>query len=275
MKKKKLTLKDLTQMHKVQTTSMPVNGGVKGTKDNPYTKEEAYYLIDKGLFKGGIVSDNNGPTYWLGEAEVVAYNSASKEDVIFDFNSDFYVEFCNNYYGSDCYPFGTSASSISLPYADGTTSDIIGALDTAGDALEKSPKKINYGSNGKFYFETKTGRVFCGNQYVGTTSVNGVGAFVSKYVGKIDIALTVYNVVATYKNEGVEAAGKEAAVSIGGMAGSKIGRWAAATLGAELGAEVGVWGGPAGAAIGGVIGGIIGAVGGQVLGSYLVEIAVE
>lgn len=244
MEKKKLTLNDLALVQKAEQTSRSVSSGVKGkTKDNPYSEAEAYSLIDKGCFRGGFVEDRNGlVSYWLGAAEVIAYNSASKEDVIFDFNSDFYVEFCNNYYGSDYYPFGTSESSISLPYADGTVSSIVGAVGATAGALD-GPKKINYGSNGKFYFETKTGRVFCGNQYVGTTSVNGVGAFVSKYVGKIDVALTVYNVVATYKNEGVEAAGKEAAVSIGGMAGSKIGRWAAATLGAELGAEVGVWGG--------------------------------
>lgn len=267
MNRKKITLNDLSQMHKVQTSSIPVNGGVKGTKDNPYTKEEAYYLIDKGLFKGGIVSDNNGPTYWLGEAEVVAYNSASKEDVIFDFNSDFYVEFCNNYYGSDCYPFGTSASSISWPYADGTTSDIIGALDTASDALGKSPKKINYGSNGKFYFETKTGRVFCGNQYIGTTSVNGVGALISKYVGPINAVLTAYNVGATYFNEGLEAGNKELVTSAGGMAGA----WA----GLKIGAAIGSWAGPIGAVAGGIIGSIGGGIGGELVGSYLIEITIE
>lgn len=51
----------------------------KGTKDNPYTSDEAYSLIDEGAFKGGYVIDSNGlVSYWLSEAEVVAYNSLAK-----------------------------------------------------------------------------------------------------------------------------------------------------------------------------------------------------
>ena len=276
MDRKKITLNDLPQIRKAQTSSRAANSGVKGTKDNPYSEDEALSLIDKGKFKGGYVEDKDGlVSYWLGEAEVIAYNSASEEDFIFDFNSDFYKEFCNNYYGSDSYPFGTSESSVSSPCVNETVSDVVGAVNTAGDALEHNPKKINYGSNGKFYFETKSGRVFCGNQYIGTTSVNGIGKLITTYVGKIDIALKVYDIGATYYDEGLEDGNKKLATSVGGEAGAWLGRLAFAELGVKFGSAVGVWAGPAGPAIGGVIGGIIGAVGGEAVGSFLVEIAIE
>lgn len=276
MSRKRLTLNDLPQMCKAQTSMRISNSGVKGTKDNPYSEDEVFYLIDKGKFKGGYVEGKDGlVSYWLGVAEVIAYNSASEEDVIFDFNSDFYKDFCNSYYGSDSYPYGTSESSISLPYVDGTVSDVVGAVNTTGEALEHNPKKNNYGSNGKFYFETNSGRVFCGNQYVGTTSVNGVGALISKYVGKADAALKIYDVFYTYNTDGFDAASKEAAIVVGGEAASNFGRWACAAFGVKVGAMVGIWVGPIGPALGGAIGGIIGSIYGEKLGSYLVEIAIE
>ena len=271
MERKKLTLVELSRMYNAKNLARAVNSGVRGTKDNPYTKSEVDSLIDKGKFKGGYFIDDNGlVSYCLGTAEIVAYNSASEEDFIYDFNSDFYVDFCNSYYNSDSCPFGTSESSINIPYADGIGSSIVGAVNTTGSALD-GPKKINYGSNGRFYFETRTGRVFCGNQYVGTTSLNGIGQLITKYVGKIDIGLTVYSVCATYCNEGFEAGTKEAAVSAGGAAAS----WAGTMLGAKVGVMIGSWTGPIGAGIGGVIGGIIGGVGGDYVGSHLVEITIE
>ena len=169
----------------------------------------------------------------------------------------------------------SSESSVSSPCVNETVSDVVGAVNTAGDALEHNPKKINYGSNGKFYFETKSGRVFCGNQYIGTTSVNGIGKLITTYVGKIDIALKVYDIGATYYDEGLEDGNKKLATSVGGEAGAWLGRLAFAELGVKFGSAVGVWAGPAGPAIGGVIGGIIGAVGGEAVGSFLVEIAIE
>lgn len=51
MDRKKLTLNDLPQMRKAQTSMRTSNSGVKGTKDNPYSEGEAFYLIDKGKFK--------------------------------------------------------------------------------------------------------------------------------------------------------------------------------------------------------------------------------
>lgn len=255
-------------MYKTKSISVAKNNDPKGSKNAPYSESEAYYLIDKGKFKGGFVIDGNGlVNYWLGEAEVIAYNSASEEDLIYDFNSDFYVEFCNSYYNSDYYPYSTSDSSNSWPYVDETISTMVDATDTAGDALERNPYKINYGSNGKFYFETKTGRVFCGNQYVGTTSINGVGVLITKYVGAVNIGLTAYNVIATYNNDGLEAATKEATTSIGGFAG--------AIAGGKIGTIIGSWGGPIGAIAGGIIGSITGGIGGEIVGSYLIEIAIE
>ncbi len=274
MERKKLTLNDLAQMHSTKVASNPVSSATKGTKDNPYTSGEAYSLIDEGSFKGGYVIDSNGlVNYWLGEAEVVAYNSSSEDEFIpiYDFNSIFHEIFWRSYYDSDWYPFGTDASSVSLPYADGTASSIVGAVDAVGEALEKNPKKINYGSNGKFYFETRTGRVFCGNQYIGTTSLNGIGKLISDYAGGINAVLTVYNILATYNNEGFEAGNKELATS----AGSTAGGWAGAMLGAKIGAAIGGWTGPIGGALGGIIGGIIGGVGGDFAGNRLVEIAIE
>lgn len=274
MERKKLNLNDLAQMHSTKVASNPVSSATKGTKDNPYTSGEAYSLIDEGAFKGGYVIDSNGlVNYWLGEAEVVAYNSSSEDEFIpiYDFNSIFHEIFWRSYYDSDWYPFGTDASSVSLPYADGTASSIVGAVDAVGEALEKNPKKINYGSNGKFYFETRTGRVFCGNQYIGTTSLNGIGKLISDYAGGINAVLTVYNILATYNNEGFEAGNKELATS----AGSTAGGWASAMLGAKIGAAIGGWTGPIGGALGGIIGGIIGGVGGDFAGNRLVEIAIE
>lgn len=261
-------------MHSTKVASNPMSSATKRTKDNPYTSDEAYSLIDEGAFKGGYVIDSNGlVSYWLGEAEVVAYNSSSEDEFIpiYDFNSIFHEIFWRSYYDSDWYPFGTDASSVSLPYADGTASSIVGAVDAVGEALEKNPKKINYGSNGKFYFETRTGRVFCGNQYIGTTSLNGIGKLISDYAGGINAVLTVYNILATYNNEGFEAGNKELATS----AGSTAGGWAGAVLGAKIGAAIGGWTGPIGGALGGIIGGIIGGVGGDFAGNRLVEIAIE
>lgn len=37
----KLTLNDLPQIRKAQTSSRAANSGVKGTKDNPYFEDEA------------------------------------------------------------------------------------------------------------------------------------------------------------------------------------------------------------------------------------------
>lgn len=89
----------MPQIRKKQTSSRAANSGVKWTKDNPFSEDKALSLIDKGNFKVGYVESKDGlVSYWLGEAEVIAYNSASEEDFIFDFNSDFYKDFCNIYY---------------------------------------------------------------------------------------------------------------------------------------------------------------------------------
>lgn len=54
-------------MHSTKVASNPVSSATKGTKDNPYTSDEAYFLIDEGAFKGGYVIDSNGLVcYWLG-----------------------------------------------------------------------------------------------------------------------------------------------------------------------------------------------------------------
>lgn len=67
MERKNLTLNDLAQMHSTKVASNPVSSATKGTKDNPYTSDEAYSLIDEGAFKGGYVIDSNGLVcYWLG-----------------------------------------------------------------------------------------------------------------------------------------------------------------------------------------------------------------
>lgn len=89
----------MPQIRKKQTSSRAANSGVKGTKDNPFSEDEALSLIDKGKFKGGYVESKDDLVgYWLGEAEAIAYNSASEEGFIFDSNSDFYKDFCNIYY---------------------------------------------------------------------------------------------------------------------------------------------------------------------------------
>lgn len=53
-------------MHSTKVASNPVSSATKRTKDNPYTSDEAYSLIDEGAFKGGYVIDSNGlVSYWL------------------------------------------------------------------------------------------------------------------------------------------------------------------------------------------------------------------
>lgn len=70
----------MPQIRKKQTSSRAANSGVKWTKDNPFSEDEVLSLIDKGKFKGGYVESKDGlVSYWLGEAEVIAYNSASKK----------------------------------------------------------------------------------------------------------------------------------------------------------------------------------------------------
>ena len=89
----------MPQIRKKQTSSRAANSGVKCTNDNPFSEDAALSLIDKGNFNVGYLESKDGlVSYWLGEAEVIAYNSASEEDFIFDFNSDFYKDFCNIYY---------------------------------------------------------------------------------------------------------------------------------------------------------------------------------
>lgn len=54
-------------MHSTKVASNPVSSTTNGTKDNPYSSDEAYSLIDEGAFKGGYVIDSNGlVSYWLG-----------------------------------------------------------------------------------------------------------------------------------------------------------------------------------------------------------------
>ena len=52
MERKKLTLVELSRMYNAKNLARAVNSGVRGTKDNPYTKSEVDSLIDKGKFKG-------------------------------------------------------------------------------------------------------------------------------------------------------------------------------------------------------------------------------
>lgn len=54
-------------MHSSKVASNPVSSTTKGTKENPYSSDEAYSLIDESTFKGGYVIESNGlVSYWLG-----------------------------------------------------------------------------------------------------------------------------------------------------------------------------------------------------------------
>ncbi|MCR4592119.1 MAG: hypothetical protein K5672_03080 [Bacteroidaceae bacterium] len=140
-------------------------------------------------------------------------------------------------------------------------------LSTLNTGVSTGAGNTRLGTNFKLYFETKTGRVFYGNQYVGTTSLQGLSKIVGRTLGPANCAASVYNICNTYQNEG----GHAAAVTAGEEAGSA----ALSILLAKAGAAVGSVCGPAGTLVGGILGAIGGSLLGEYGGGYLVEITLD
>lgn len=287
MKRKKLTLDALVEISAVLDVQeqLQIVGGGSGTPDDPYTMQEVDPLIDKGTFEGGYVRGADGSvTRWLGVLNVYANSSSDDgEDEVYDFNSRLFHEvfgansdnsgsgYSGNS-GSDypSNPDSSMSSGFTIPRADGLE-DAADYLSTTADAVASHAGKTRVGGNCKFYFETRSGRVFYGNQYVGTTSLAAFGKTIGHYAQPVNWVLSAYNVGATTFNEGWGEGLKEGAKTVGGMAGAKMGAFA----GGKLGAAVGSWAGPAGTAIGGISGAVIGGIGGAMGGSYIIEISID
>lgn len=227
-----------------------------GTATNPFTEYEANNMIDGNCFNGGYIIDNNGNIcYWLPAVTVWGYSSGYGG---FAYGFNYGYAYWQNEYPWNYYGYGNE-NNVYWPEIPG--GDFLDNVEAITHAIKEHAGKTQLGSNCKLYFETKTGRVFYGNQYVGTTSLEGLGKVANKVIGRFAITVSVYNVAATFKNEGTEAG----IYALGEEAGS----WAGTIAGAKLGSVVGstICPGP-----GSLIGAVIGAVGGCIGGSYIVEI---
>ena len=282
MARQQLTLGALSEINSSSQTGgyTQVTGGEKGTLENPYLQEEVDPLIDNGTFGGGYVKDKNGLiSKWLGCVYIYGNSNSSSEsddeDNFNDCNSGWVADFFggSNLDASSNF-WSNSGSSMS---GDNTTSssDILGDASSmagiVGDAVETHAGMTRFGNNCKFYFETRTGRVFYGNRYVTTTSLAKLGGIIGKYSGGANLVISMYNVYEIYKTEGSEAAEEELVKTTGGMAGGMAGAWAIG----KLGASIGSWSGPAGMAIGGIVGGIIGGIAGSMGCSFLIELKLQ
>ncbi len=289
MARQQLTLGALSEINSSSQTGgyTQVTGGEKGTLENPYLQEEVDPLIDNGTFGGGYVKDKNGLiSKWLGCVNIYGNSNSSSEsddeDILNDFNSGWFADFFGgsldassnfwNYSGSSASEENTTSSSDVLENATGTTSIL-------GGAVENSAGMTQVGSNGKLYFETRTGRVFHGNKYVGTTSLKQLGNTIGRYYGRANIAITVFNVATATYNAGKEAGLEEAievgldesAIAAGGIAGG----WIGLKIGSAIGSAICPGPGTATGLIVGTVIGIITGVTGSITGSYIVELEVK
>lgn len=270
MARRKLTINALEGLYSNANNQSHSTGDGRGTKTNPYTISEVEPLIDNGTFEGGYVKDENGQvSYWLGVATVMSSSSNSDQYDYIDFNSDFLDDDFWQNWGSNSGLddlFSSEVTSVSGYLGDGT--DVI---ENTGKAIEQNAGKTRIGTDGRFRFETKTGRVFYGNQYVATTSLEGLGQLIRKHAGRANLGIAVYNVAAATYNDGIEAGAKEIAITAAGCAGAELGLKAGALLGTAVAPGLGTGVG----AIAGIVAGIILGVGGSIAGSYIVEIGLE
>ena len=295
MERQQLTLGALSEMNSVSQTGGQATVAERGTRENPYLLEEIDPLIDNGTFGGGYVKDENGfVSYWLGCLNVYGDSSSSSEsdenDVSYDFNSSLLDAIFGD--GLDASSTFWSNSGSTMSGEDTTSSsdmlgDATGVAETVGDAIDNNAGITRVGNNGKFYFETRNGRVFYGNKYVGTTSLKQLGKTIQAYAKPVNWVISVYNIYSAYENEGKDGALKETTSVAGGIAGGEFGVWAGGIAGGwatvKLGALIGSSVGPGGAAIGAIVGAIIGGIGGSIagsdlgseVGSYIVEIGWE
>lgn len=297
MERQQLTLGALSEINSTSQTGdyTQTTGGEKGTLENPYLQEEIDPLIDNGTFGGGYVKDKNGfVSKWLGCVNIYGDSNSSsesdEEDNMYDFNSNWFVDILEGNLDASSNFWSNSGSSTSEENTT-SSSDILGDASSmagiVGEAVENNAGMTRVGSNGKFYFETRNGRVFYGNKYVGTTSLKQLGNTIKTYAKPVNWIISVYNIGSAYEDEGTEGALKETTSVAGGIAGGEIGVWAGTGAGVwatiKLGAMVGSSVGPGGLAIGAIVGAIIGGIGGSMagsnlgskVGSYIVEIGWE
>lgn len=258
--KKKLTFGDLSEFFPILTNleQMQFWGGGSGTSENPFTVYEALRMIEEGVFNGGYVEEDNGElSFWLPETSIYCNSSGYENDYGYAYYSDNSYDYDNPwgaYYYDPNYNPWINDNLYGLI-------DFTGDIGTISDAIESYAGKTQIGSNNKLYFETKTGRVFLGNQYVGTTSLEGLAKSLNKYLGPAGVTITAYNIMSAYQEGGID--------SLIYSAGKEAGGWAGAIAGGKVGAAIGTAFCPG---AGTLIGGIIGAIGGSWGGSYIVEI---
>lgn len=259
MKKKKLIFSELSELFSVldgKEQQFFIGGG-NGTASNPFTEYEANRMIEEGVFNGGYVRDDCGElSYWLPDIDIWPSG--------YGYSNNYYFTQGGAYYGSEdswdayCYdPNYNPWASDENPYG---FLDLTGDMETISNAIEEYSGKTQVGTNGQLYYETKTGRVFRGNQYVGTTSLEGLAKSLNKVLGPVSLGISVYNVVDAFNTGGIDAASTKVRSELGG--------WAGAIAGGKLGSSVGCFAGPPGVLIGGVIGAVIGSH----YGSVVVEI---
>ncbi len=285
MEREQLTLGALSEMNSSSQTGgyAQTTGGEKGTRENPYLQEEIDPLIDNGTFGGGYVKDENGfITYWLGCVNIYGNSNSSSdsddEDNMHDFNSDWYDDIFGGSMDASS-NFWSNSDSMSGYNASSASEFATGFAGTVGNSIEANAGMTRVGNNGKLYFETRTGRVFRGNKYVGTTSLKQLGNTIGRYYGRANIAITVFNVATATYNAGKEAGLEEAievgldesAIAAGGIAGG----WIGLKIGSAIGSAICPGPGTAAGLIVGTVLGIIGGVGGSITGSYFVELGVQ
>lgn len=268
MKKKKLTLDELSGVFPVlniQEQRLVIGGG-NGTSSNPFTEYEANRMIEEGVFNGGYVRDESGElSYWLPEVEVWPSGYGDSNDYYYTQGDSYYGDddpWGAYYYDPDYNPWASDDNPYGLL-------DLTGDLGTISSAIERHAGLTQVGTNGQLYYETKTGRVFHGNQYVGTTSLEGLAKSVNKYLGPAGAVISVYNVCSAASNNGVQGA-----IHAGGQ---ELGGWAGAYALGQAGAFVGSCICPgAGTLIGGVLGAIVGSIvgssAGGAAGDYVIEL---
>lgn len=257
MKKKKLSLNEMAGVFPVlnKQEQLHVIGGGDGTSNNPFTEYEANRMIDEGVFNGGYVRDDSGElSYWLPEVEVWPSGYGD--------SSSYYYTQGDSYYGDDN-PWGAYYYDPNYnPWASDDNPygfvDLVGDVGTISSAIEQYAGLTQVGTNGQLYYETKTGRVFRGNQYVGTTSLEGLAKSLNKVLGPVSVGITIYNVGNAYATGGLQGASDQVISEAGG--------WVGALAGGELGASIGSFFGPPGTLIGGAIGAVVGSYyGGKII----------
>lgn len=242
-------------------------GGGDGSYSNPFTQLEVDALINSGSFYGGYVQDGSGEIcYWISPVTVYGTNGYSG-----------YCGYGQNANISDDYFYlpqnGASfrngdCSYVNIGYGYGGLDfliDFINHCDETATGIKYGAGNTQVGDNFKLYYETKTGRVFCGNQYVGTTSLKGLAKTAEKVFGPISFLASAYNVGYDLYNNGTTAAAQTAV--------TEASTWACSMVGAKYCALAGCYFGP----VGGLVGGIAGALGGAVLGEigadYIIELS--